>query len=117
MSAESIIAIIASIMSICVAVTALIVFFTNRKEKAKADGADEARTAASLDTIKLQNESLLQGNHTIQSKLDDQNVRITKIEQTVNDAHLSDIPKQIASLEMSVKSAHKRLDNIEQRKK
>lgn len=115
MTIENIIAVIASLFAICVAITTLIAFFANRKEKVKNEGADAAKTAASLDVIKLQNESLLQGNHAIQTKLDDQNTRLTKIEQTVNDAHLSDIPKQIASLEMSVKSAHKRLDSIERK--
>jgi len=117
MTVGSIIAIIASALSICVAVTTLIVFFSNRKAKAKSEGIDEGKMAASLDVIKLQNESLLQGNHAIQAKLDDQNTRLIKIEQTVADAHVSDMPKQIAAIETSLKSAHKRLDNIERNNK
>jgi len=117
MTIGSIIAIIASALSICVAVTTLIVFFSNRKAKVKNEGIDEGKTQASLDVIKLQNESLLQGNHAIQSQLVDQNTRLAKMEQTVTDAHLSEIPKQIAALETSLKSAHKRIDNIERIKK
>ena len=75
--------------------------------------ASTARADASLDTIKLQNETLLQSTRVITDKLDGQNVRLSRIEQTVADANLAELPRQIAALESSVKSAHHRIDGLE----
>lgn len=66
-----------------------------------------------IDVIKMQNENLIQESHIISEKLDGQNIRLSKLEQTVKDSQLSELPKQIASIEASVKSAHHRIDALE----
>lgn len=112
MTTVEIIALVGSIVSLCVGITALITFVANRRQKQHDEGAKEATINSSLDVIKLQNESLLQSNRNIADKLDGQNVRLSRIEQTIEDSHLAEIPRQIASLESSVKSAHHRIDEI-----
>lgn len=112
MTTTEIIALVVSLISGTVGITTLIAFIANRKQKHHDEGAKEATINASLDVIKLQNESLLQSNRNIADKLDGQNVRLSRIEQTIEDSHLAEIPRQIAALESSVKSAHHRIDEI-----
>ena len=114
MTAETI-ALVISIVGGISGITSIIAFVTSRKQKQRDDGAKEARINASLETIKLQNESLLQGNHQITTKLDGQNIRLSRIEQIAEDADLATIPPKIAALEASVKSAHHRIDGIERK--
>ena len=114
MTAE-VIALVVSIVGGISGITSIIAFVASRKQKQRDDGAKEARINASLETIKLQNESLLQGNHQITTKLDGQNSRLSRIEQIVEDADLATIPPKIAALEASVKSAHHRIDGIERK--
>ena len=113
MTATEIIALAVSIVSGLVGLSTLFTFIATRRQKQRDAGAKQASVDQSLDTIKLQNETLLQSNRTIVDKLDGQNVRLSRIEQTVADAHLSELPRQIAVLESSVKSAHHRLDGLE----
>lgn len=113
MTTNEIIAIVVSIISGVVGLTTLFTFLATRRQKAGDEGAKRAKVDASLETIKLQNEQLLQSNRTIADKLDGQNVRLSRIEQTVEDAHLAELPRQIAALESSVKSAHHRIDGLE----
>lgn len=117
MTPTEILAIVLSIISGVVGVTSLITFASNRRARSRDDGAKDAIVNTSLDTIKLQNETLLQGNRQICDKLDNQNVRLSRLEQTVENARLCEIPKQIATIEASVKSAHHRIDDIAARKK
>ena len=112
MTTAEIIALVASLISVAVGISTLITFITKRQQIHHDEGAKEATINASLDVIKLQNESLLQSNRNIVDKLDGQNVRLSRIEQTIKDSRLSEIPRQIAALESSVKSAHHRIDEI-----
>lgn len=112
-----VVTLIGSILACIISVTTLISWRNKQKAETRAEGANEAKTQASLDTIKLQNENLLTGNRSIQEKLDNQNERLVRLEQTVTDAHLSEMPKKIAKIEESVKSAHKRIDGLESKKK
>lgn len=113
MTTTEIIALAVSIVSGLVGLTTLFTFIATRKQKQRDEGARTARADASLDTIKLQNEALLQSTRVITDKLDGQNVRLSRIEQTVADANLAELPRQIAALESSVKSAHHRIDGLE----
>lgn len=113
MTTTEIIAVVVSVVSGAAALTTLVTFLSTRKQKQRDVGTKQASVDASLDTIKLQNETLLQSNRTIVDKLDGQNVRLSRIEQTVADAHLAELPRQIAALESSVKSAHHRIDGLE----
>lgn len=113
MTTMEIIALAVSIVSGLVGLTTLFTFIATCKQKQRDEGARTARADASLDTIKLQNETLLQSTRVITDKLDGQNVRLSRIEQTVADANLAELPRQIAALESSVKSAHHRIDGLE----
>ncbi len=113
MTTTEIIAVAGFVVSLVVGATTLITFIATRKQKQRDVGAKQASVDASLDTIKLQNETLLQSNRTIVDKLDGQNVRLSRIEQTVADANLAELPRQIAAIESSVKSAHHRIDGLE----
>ena len=109
------IALIVSIVGGVSGIASIAAFLASRRQRQRDDGAKEAKINASLDTIKLQNESLLQGNHQITAKLDGQNIRLSRIEQIVEDADLATIPPKLAALEASVKSAHHRIDGIERK--
>lgn len=113
MTTTEIIAVAVSVVSGLAALTTLVTFLSTRKQKQRDAGAKQASVDASLDTIKLQNETLLQSTRVITDKLDGQNVRLSRIEQTVADADLAELPRQIAALESSVKSAHHRIDGLE----
>lgn len=115
MTSAAIISLVVSCISGVVGITALITFLSSRKQKHIDDGAKEAVISANLDMIKLQNESIIQGNRNIVEKLDGQNVRLSRLEQIIEDAHLSEIPPQIAAIEASVKSAHHRIDALERK--
>ena len=113
MTTWQIITLAISCVTAATGLTALVSFFAARKQKEREEGAEEALIHARLDVIKMQNENLIQESHIISEKLDGQNVRLSKLEQTVKDSQLSELPKQIASIEASVKSAHHRIDALE----
>lgn len=112
MTSTEILTFILSVLSGVVGLTSIISFLTARKQRQRNEGAKDALVNSSLDTIKLQNETLLQGNRQICDKLDNQNIRLSKLEQTVENAKISTLPVQIASLDASLKSAHNRIDEI-----
>ena len=112
-----------SILSALVAVTTIISFFVKvkreRKEsdekvarQASEEATEETKASMSLDYIKLQNETIIAGNRNIADKLDDQNARLTRLETTVANSHLAELPSRVAACEESVKSAHKRIDRL-----
>lgn len=112
-----------SILSALVAITTLVSFFVkikrDRKEsdekvarQASEEATEETRASMSLDYIKLQNETIIAGNRNIADKLDDQNARLTRLETTVTNSHLAELPSRVAACEESVKSAHKRIDRL-----
>ena len=107
------VALIVSIIGGVSGVASIIAFATTRRQRHRDEGADKAILSTRLDTISLQNESLLQGNRQISEKLDGQNVRLSRIEQIVEDADIAAIPPKLAALEASVKSAHHRIDTAE----
>ncbi len=105
-----------SILSALVAVTTLIAFFAKIrkgiKDDATAEATEETKASMSLDYIKIQNETIIAGNRNIADKLDDQNARLTRLETTVANSHLAELPSRVAACEESVKSAHKRIDRL-----
>ena len=114
---------IVSVLSALVAITTLVSFFVkikrDRKEsdekvarQASEEATEETRASMSLDYIKLQNETIIAGNRNIADKLDDQNARLTRLETTVANSHLVELPSRVAACEESVKSAHKRIDRL-----
>ena len=114
---------IVSVLSVLVAITTLVSFFVkikrDRKEsdekvarQASKEATEETRASMSLDYIKLQNETIIAGNRNIADKLDDQNARLTRLETTVANSHLAELPSRVAACEESVKSAHKRIDRL-----
>lgn len=123
MSASEIIGLCGGSLGVFVSITVLITWISNRKQKHKNDGIKEAQTDASIEIIKIQSNSILnsfedlrKSNKEIVDKLDLQNVKITKLEQTVDNASLAKIPAQLAAMNESIKSAHKRLDKLENKK-
>lgn len=114
---------IVSVLSALVAITTLVSFFAkikrDRKEsdekvarQASEEATEETRASMSLDYIKLQNETIIAGNRNIADKLDDQNARLTRLETTVANSNLAELPSRVAACEESVKSAHKRIDRL-----
>ena len=108
MEYSQILSLISTILSCIVAVTAIIVFFNNRQKELKADIGSKEKTQNDLQKIKEQNESLLKGNQQIFDKLEKQDQRLTRIEQTVADSQLSQIPKQVSALQAELKILEKR---------
>lgn len=106
-------AIIVSVLSALVAITTLVSFFVKARKRIEDDATEEKTKASmSLDYIKLQNETIIAGNRSIADKLDDQNARLTRLETTVANSHLAELPSRVAACEESVKSAHKRIDRL-----
>lgn len=107
---------VVSVLSATVAITTLITFFANARKNIKAAAAEETeektKASISLDYIKLQNETIIAGNRNIAYKLDDQNARLTRLETTVANSNLAELPSRVAACEESVKSAHKRIDRL-----
>ena len=103
-------------LAAAVSLSTLLSLVRKSKERTHSEGAREARTEMSLDTIKLQNETLLAGNRVICDKLDNHNVRLSRMEQSISDAHLSEIPGRLAVVEQSAKSAHHRIDELAKKK-
>lgn len=107
-------AIIVSVLSALVAITTLVSFFVKARKRIEDDAAEETeektKASMSLDYIKLQNETIIAGNRNIADKLDDQNARLTRLETTVANSHLAELPSRVAACEESIKSAHKRID-------
>ena len=112
MNPSEIITIFSSFFAIAVAVTTLIGFSSKRREKMREEGAREAEMYASLEIIKHQNKTIIEGNEKINHKLEEHNSRLARIDQTIIDAKLSEMPGRLSELEGSVKSAHKRIDEI-----
>lgn len=109
-------AIIVSVLSALVAITTLVSFFVKVRKGIEDDANEETeektKASMSLDYIKLQNETIIAGNRNIADKLDDQNARLTRLETTVANSHLAELPSRVAACEESVKSAHKRIDRL-----
>ena len=78
-------------------------------------GADDGGKSGHGYSLRGGDISIIQGNRNIVEKLDGQNVRLSRLEQIIEDAHLSEIPPQIAAIEASVKSAHHRIDALERK--
>lgn len=105
-----------SILSALVAVTTLVTFFVKINKGIKDDATEESKektkASMSLDYIKLQNETIIAGNRSIADKLDNQNERLTRLETTVANSNLAELPSKVAACEESVRSAHKRIDRL-----
>ena len=111
-----VLSLVVSIFSVAVALTTLVSFFVKVRKSIKDDATEETeektKASMSLDYIKLQNETIIAGNRNISDKLDDQNARLTRLETTVANSHLAELPSRVAACEESVKSAHKRIDRL-----
>lgn len=83
-----------AIISLCSLALAVIVFLSNGRKDTRTDAAKEARTDAKLDSIANGVTEIRVEMRTMQSKLDDHSQRI-------------------AAVESSAKSAHRRLDELE----
>lgn len=112
MTVAEIITIAVSIISGLVGMTALITFVANSKQKTKAEGVKEANLKRDLDDIKRDVKDNLQETKDITRKLENQNDRLTKLEQIVKDTDLSTLPSRITKVEQKAKSAHKRINEI-----
>ena len=108
--------IIVSVLSLLVSLATLVSFFVKARKRIEDDATEETeektKASMSLDYIKLQNETIIAGNRNIADKLDDQNARLTRLETTVANSHLAELPSRVAACEESVKSAHKRIDRL-----
>lgn len=116
METTSIISIILSILSCGVALTTILKYFGAVKKAAQYKGARNASMEFELKSINMQLESLNSTNKEIKEDLSNFMIRTVKLEQFYKDAEMlgvADLPKTIGSLESSLKSAHKRIDNLE----
>ena len=112
MGATEIIALIVSLISGFVGITTLVTFCTNRKRAQQDAGAKDAILKTSLETIERQNENLLNGNKNIENKINEQNIRISRLEQTIDNSQLTTIPLKIAKLEATMQSTQKRFEDL-----
>lgn len=115
MGMGEVIALIGGCFGVIVSCTVLITWVSNRKSKYMSEGATEAQQNATIALIKTQYEEMLIRIDRISDKIDSQNDRLTKLEQTVKDANLADLAKQVVAISESVKSAHKRIDALEKK--
>lgn len=111
-----ILGILGGILSIVVAITALITFVSNRAMKIKDEATQENKQTATIDLIKIQNDSISIKVDRVMDKTDNVNIRLVKIEEKVNSSALDEIPKQLATMNESLKNAHKRIDKLENQK-
>lgn len=108
MEAAQILSLVSTILSCTVAITSIIAFVSNRRKHYDAYVEQKEQAKNDLEKIKSQNENLLQDNKKIFDKLEAQDKRLTKIEQTVSDAQLSQMPKQIAELQTEIRIISKK---------
>lgn len=113
MTIGEIVAIIVSVLSGIVSVTVILKFAHEKKHDYRKEGANENDISKSIEVIRGQNNNLIESINIIFNKLDTQNIKLHKLEQTVNDAKLSEIPIKIAEIKESVKSAQHRIDRLE----
>lgn len=109
---------IISLISLCFSgilfVTTLIAFSKSITKERVDEGEKTAKIEGKIDYIKIQTELITLQSKEISKKLDSQNDRLIVVEQTVQNAHINEIPTSIARLEESVKSAHKRIGELDE---
>ncbi len=109
---------IISLISLCFSgilfITTIIAFSKNVTKERVDEGEKSAKIEGKIDYIKIQTELITVQSKEISKKLDSQNDRLIVVEQTVQNAHINEIPTSIARLEESVKSAHKRIGEIDE---
>lgn len=115
MNTNEIISIIGLCFSGILFVTSLIMFFKNTAKDKVGEGEKTAKIESKIDYIKIQTELITAQSKQISAKIDSQNDRLIVVEQTVKDANISQIPTTLARLDESIKSAHKRIDELETR--
>lgn len=113
MKIGEIISLISLIVSVGVFITGLIVFVKDVGKGKVDDGERTAKMESKLDFIKIQTELINAQNKSISSKLDSQNDRLIVVEQIIASSNLSELPMKIARIDESLKSAHKRISEIE----
>lgn len=91
--------------------------FKKIRDEQKEEGAKEAQINTKLENLIIVNNTMSAQMSLIMDKMDNQNVRMTKLEQIIENANLKEMPTKIAELESSVKSAHHRIDELKQSNK
>lgn len=114
MSITNVISIIGLFVSTGVFVTGLIVYFKDAGKERDGKSQRNAKLESTLDYIKIQTELINAQNKAISGKLDSQNDRLIIAEQAIASAKLTEIPERIARLDEGLKSANKRISEIEQ---
>lgn len=108
----NIIAIASSIITFILFVFTMIFNIKKITDENKNAGAKEAQITNKLESLISINNTMSTQMSMMMDKLDNQNIRITKLEQIIENANVVDIPIRITQLESSLKSMHKRLDDI-----
>lgn len=78
----------------------------------KEEGSKQAIINNKLENLIVITNTMSTQISLLMDKVDNQNNRITKLEEAVRIANLTDIPSKLAELESSVKSAHHRIDEL-----
>ena len=81
------IGIIATVVSICVGITSLVMFFTNRKDRNINQGQRNATIDAKLDGVKDTVSDIKKSNEKILEKVDNTSTQLAKVEESVKSAH------------------------------
>ncbi len=113
MTVTNIISLVSLLVSIGVFATGTAVYFKDAGKERDGKSRKTARLESTLDYIKIQTELINAQNKAISGKLDSQNDRLIIAEQAISSARLTEIPEKLARLDEGLKSAHKRLSEIE----
>lgn len=82
------------------------------RDENKKEGAKESSINNKIENLITINNTMSTQMSLILDKLNNQNVRLIVLEQLVENTNLAEIPSRIAQVESSVKSAHHRIDEI-----
>lgn len=113
MNITNIISFVSLLTSVGVFITGVAVYFKDVGKERDGKSQKNANLLSTLDYIKIQTELINAQNKVISGKLDSQNDRLIVAEQAISSAHLTEVPEKLARLDEGLKSAHKRLNEIE----
>lgn len=113
MNVANTISLISLVVSAGVFITGVVVCFKDVGKERDGKNQRNAKLESTLEYIKIQTELINAQNKSISGKLDSQNDRLIIAEQAISSTHLTEIPEKLARLDEGLKSAHKRIGEIE----
>lgn len=112
MNAKEIITLISFLITLILFIFTMIFNLKKISDSQKNEGIKETLINTKLESLIVINNTMSTQMSLMMDKLDNQNIRITKLEQVVENANLAEIPIKLMQLESSLKSAHHRIDEL-----